>query len=131
MVRQRTLDPPYVGSNPTAPAIAIDARGPNRQVIELEGSRLARASPSGGEAFQRLPSARRKRGILLLVTGRGWLVGGARLPAQARGDGDEAESGTGFLRAKGLDYDGGYSVGQMTASPQAILATFERHVEPQ
>src|SRR5437660_3997801 len=103
VVRQRTLDPPYVGSNPTAPAIAIDARGPNRQVIELEGSRLARASPSGGEAFQRLPSARRKRGILLLVTGRGWVVGGARLPAQARGDGDEAESGTGFLRAKGRD----------------------------
>ena len=38
--------------------------------------------------------------------------------------------GAGFLRAKGLDYDGGYFVDQMTASPQEILATFQRHIRP-
>jgi hypothetical protein len=38
--------------------------------------------------------------------------------------------GSGFLRAKGLDYDGGYFVDQMTASPEEILATFKRHICP-
>jgi hypothetical protein len=38
--------------------------------------------------------------------------------------------GAGFLRAKGLDYDGGYFVDQMTASPQEILATFQQHIRP-
>jgi hypothetical protein len=38
--------------------------------------------------------------------------------------------GAGFLRAKGLDYDGGYFVDQMTASPEEILATFQRHIHP-
>lgn len=38
--------------------------------------------------------------------------------------------GAGFLRAKGLDFDGGYMVDQMTAEPQAILAIFERHLRP-
>ena len=36
--------------------------------------------------------------------------------------------GAGFLRAKGLDFDGGYMVDQMTAEPQQILAIFERHL---
>jgi hypothetical protein len=36
--------------------------------------------------------------------------------------------GAGFLRAKGLDFDGGYFVDQMNASPQEILAIFERHL---
>jgi len=38
--------------------------------------------------------------------------------------------GAGFLRAKGLDYDGGYFVDQMTASPAEILQIFERHLAP-
>ena len=38
--------------------------------------------------------------------------------------------GAGFLRAKGLDYDGGYFVDQMTASPAEILQIFERHFAP-
>jgi hypothetical protein len=38
--------------------------------------------------------------------------------------------GAGFLRAKGLDFDGGYFVDQMTASPQEILGLFERHLAP-
>jgi len=36
--------------------------------------------------------------------------------------------GAGFLRAKGLDFDGGYFVDQMTASPQQILELFEAHL---
>jgi hypothetical protein len=36
--------------------------------------------------------------------------------------------GAGFLRAKGLDFDGGYFVDQMTVSPQEILGLFERHL---
>ncbi len=36
--------------------------------------------------------------------------------------------GAGFLRAKGLDFDGGYMVDQMTAEPQEILAIFEQHL---
>jgi hypothetical protein len=36
--------------------------------------------------------------------------------------------GAGFLRAKGLDFDGGYFVDQMTAAPQEILKTFETHL---
>ncbi len=36
--------------------------------------------------------------------------------------------GAGFLRAKGLDFDGGYFVDQMTASPQEILEIFEQHI---
>jgi hypothetical protein len=36
--------------------------------------------------------------------------------------------GAGFLRAKGLDFDGGYFVDQMTASPEEILATFRQHL---
>jgi hypothetical protein len=36
--------------------------------------------------------------------------------------------GSGFLRAKGLDFDGGYFVDQMTASPEDILAIFEGHL---
>jgi hypothetical protein len=36
--------------------------------------------------------------------------------------------GAGFLRAKGLDFDGGYFVDQMTATPEEILRMFERHV---
>jgi hypothetical protein len=36
--------------------------------------------------------------------------------------------GAGFLRAKGLDFDGGYFVDQMSASPQAILQIFEGHL---
>jgi len=37
--------------------------------------------------------------------------------------------GAGFLRAKGLDFDGGYFVDQMTASPQEILDVFQRHLD--
>lgn len=37
--------------------------------------------------------------------------------------------GAGFLRAKGLDFDGGYFVDQMTSSPDEILATFERRLQ--
>jgi hypothetical protein len=36
--------------------------------------------------------------------------------------------GAGFLRAKGLDFDGGYFVDQMTASPQEILDIFQQHL---
>jgi len=36
--------------------------------------------------------------------------------------------GAGFLRAKGLDFDGGYFVDQMTATPEEILQQFEQHV---
>jgi hypothetical protein len=36
--------------------------------------------------------------------------------------------GAGFLRAKGLDYDGGYFVDQMTSTPDDILAIFKRHI---
>jgi hypothetical protein len=36
--------------------------------------------------------------------------------------------GAGFLRAKGLDYDGGYFVDQMTADPEAILGRFKQHL---
>jgi len=36
--------------------------------------------------------------------------------------------GAGFLRAKGLDFDGGYFVDQMTAPPQRILEIFEEHL---
>lgn len=36
--------------------------------------------------------------------------------------------GAGFLRAKGLDYDGGYFVDQMTSSPEEILAIFKQHL---
>ncbi|HKV29403.1 MAG TPA: hypothetical protein VJT14_00120 [Candidatus Dormibacteraeota bacterium] len=39
--------------------------------------------------------------------------------------------GSGFLRAKGLDFDGGYFVDQMTASPEEIRHLFERHLAPQ
>ena len=38
--------------------------------------------------------------------------------------------GAGFLRAKGLDYDGGYFVDQMTADPEEILHLFKRHLTP-
>jgi len=38
--------------------------------------------------------------------------------------------GAGFLRAKGLDFDGGYFVDQMTASPEEIRQIFERHLAP-
>ena len=37
--------------------------------------------------------------------------------------------GAGFLRAKGLDFDGGYRVDQMTAEPEEILRIFERHIK--
>lgn len=37
--------------------------------------------------------------------------------------------GAGFLRAKGLDYDGGYFVDQMTASPEEILQIFQQHLD--
>lgn len=37
--------------------------------------------------------------------------------------------GAGFLRAKGLDYDGGYFVDQMTASPEEIRQIFEQHID--
>ena len=36
--------------------------------------------------------------------------------------------GAGFLRAKGLDFDGGYFVDQMSASPEEIRQIFERHL---
>ncbi|HYM51198.1 MAG TPA: hypothetical protein VET65_11605 [Candidatus Limnocylindrales bacterium] len=36
--------------------------------------------------------------------------------------------GAGFLRAKGLDYDGGFFVDQMTASPEEILTQFKKHL---
>jgi hypothetical protein len=36
--------------------------------------------------------------------------------------------GAGFLRAKGLDFDGGYFVDQMTESPEEILRRFEQHL---
>lgn len=36
--------------------------------------------------------------------------------------------GAGFLRAKGLDYDGGYFVDQMTAEPEEILRLFRSHL---
>lgn len=39
--------------------------------------------------------------------------------------------GSGFLRAKGFDFDGGYFVDQMTASPEEIRQMFERHLAPQ
>lgn len=38
--------------------------------------------------------------------------------------------GAGFLRAKGLDFDGGYFVDQMTASPAEILQIFESRIKP-
>src|SRR2546421_6858881 len=44
--------------------------------------------------------------------------------------GMERHPGAGFLRAKGLDYDGGYFVDQRTAPPAAILQIFERHLAP-
>ena len=37
--------------------------------------------------------------------------------------------GAGFLRAKGLDYDGGYFVDQMNASPEQIQEIFEQHID--
>jgi hypothetical protein len=37
--------------------------------------------------------------------------------------------GAGFLRAKGLEYDGGYFVDQMTADPEEILRLFRSHLE--
>ena len=37
--------------------------------------------------------------------------------------------GAGFLRAKGLDFDGGYFVDQMTASPEAVLETFRSYLK--
>lgn len=36
--------------------------------------------------------------------------------------------GAGFLRAKGLDYDGGYFVDQMTLEPDGILRLFRSHL---
>lgn len=39
--------------------------------------------------------------------------------------------GAGFLRAKGLDFDGGYFVDQMTASPDEILRVFEAYLSRQ
>jgi hypothetical protein len=36
--------------------------------------------------------------------------------------------GAGFLRAKGLDFDGGYMVDQMNAEPEEILRIFEQHL---
>ena len=36
--------------------------------------------------------------------------------------------GAGFLRAKGLDYDGGYFVDRMTLEPERILDLFRDHV---
>src|ERR1700737_954303 len=36
--------------------------------------------------------------------------------------------GAGFLRAQGLDFDGGYFVDQMTETPQEILRRFEQRV---
>ena len=37
--------------------------------------------------------------------------------------------GAGFLRAKGLNFDGGYMVDQMAAEPEEILAIFEEHLK--
>jgi hypothetical protein len=37
--------------------------------------------------------------------------------------------GAGFLRAKGLDFDGGYFVDQMSATPEQILAIFRQHLD--
>jgi len=37
--------------------------------------------------------------------------------------------GAGFLRAKGLDYDGGYFVDQMTLEPEAILQLFRGRLQ--
>ena len=37
--------------------------------------------------------------------------------------------GAGFLCAKGLDFDGGYFVDQMTASPEAVLETFRSYLK--
>ena len=36
--------------------------------------------------------------------------------------------GAGFLRAKGLDFDGGYMVDQMSATPEEILRRFQEHL---
>ena len=36
--------------------------------------------------------------------------------------------GAGFLRAKGLDYDGGYFVDQMTAEPEEVLRIFQSYL---
>jgi hypothetical protein len=36
--------------------------------------------------------------------------------------------GAGFLRAKGLDYDGGYFVDQMTAEPEEVLRIFQTYL---
>ena len=36
--------------------------------------------------------------------------------------------GAGFLRAKGLDFDGGYFVDQMTSPPDQILGMFKHHL---
>jgi hypothetical protein len=36
--------------------------------------------------------------------------------------------GAGFLRAKGLDFDGGYMVDQMSATPEDILRRFQQHL---
>ena len=36
--------------------------------------------------------------------------------------------GAGFLRAKGLDFDGGYFVDQMSATPEEIRQIFEGHL---
>jgi len=36
--------------------------------------------------------------------------------------------GAGFLRAKGLDFDGGYFVDQMTETAEEILRRFEQHL---
>ncbi|HEX3629967.1 MAG TPA: hypothetical protein VHW91_05830 [Candidatus Dormibacteraeota bacterium] len=36
--------------------------------------------------------------------------------------------GAGFLRAKGLDFDGGYFVDQMTAPPEEILRVFKQRI---
>ena len=36
--------------------------------------------------------------------------------------------GAGFLRAKGLDFDGGYFVDQMTATPEEILRVFKQRI---
>ncbi|HLB75838.1 MAG TPA: hypothetical protein VJO72_02280 [Candidatus Dormibacteraeota bacterium] len=38
--------------------------------------------------------------------------------------------GAGFLRAKGLDYDGGYFVDQMTLAPERILQLFQTRLPP-
>ena len=38
--------------------------------------------------------------------------------------------GAGFLRAKGLDFDGGYFVDQMTEDAEQILVRFRHHLTP-